>query len=165
MTSLNQVRIVFILSKGERNSYQLSKMLSTLDRRMSSGTLFPILRDLQNDGLIAMREYNGKKLYSLTEKGKRYVDSLEKLRDNLRKKIMESYLRDHIVMYDEKDYPLLLSRNFVDYISDLNDMIGDEVANLLSFLISRISSGDRDAILRIKKGIEKIMEDEYGIHR
>ncbi len=164
MTSLNRVKILFILSKGERNSYQLSKMLSAQDRRMSSGTLFPILRDLEIDGFIMIKNNGGRKMYSLTQKGKNYVDTLENLRDSLRKKLMESYLRDHILIYEKDDYSLLLSKDFVNNISELSDIIGDEVTGLLSLLISLISNGNKDAVLRIKEKIIDIMEEEHGIH-
>jgi len=164
MTSFNRVRIIFILSRGDRNSYQLSKILSTHDRRMSSGTLFPILRDLEKDGFVIVKRNNGRKLYSLTEKGKNYVNTLENLRDNLRKKLMESYLRDHILIYERDDYSLLLSKDFVNNISELSDIIGNEVTDLLSLLITLISRGDRDAVLRIKEELKDIMEEEHGIH-
>ena len=164
MTSFNRVKIIFILSKGDRNSYQLSKMLSAQDRRMSSGTLFPILRDLEKEGFVVVKRNNGKKFYSLTEKGKNYVAALENLRDNLRKKLMEAYLRDHILIYERDDYSLLLSKNFVNHISELSDIIGNELTGLLSLLIALISKGDRDAVLRIREKIIDIMEEEHGIY-
>jgi len=164
MTSFNRVKIIFILSKGDRNSYQLSKMLSAQDRRMSSGTLFPILRDLEKEGFVVVKRNNGKKFYSLTEKGKNYVAALENLRDNLRKKLMEAYLRDHILIYERDDYSLLLSKDFVNHISELSDIIGNELTGLLSLLIALISKGDRDAVLRIREKIIDIMEEEHGIY-
>ncbi|MGC8546524.1 MAG: PadR family transcriptional regulator [Thermoplasmata archaeon] len=164
MTSFNRVKIIFILSKGDRNSYQLSKMLSAQDRRMSSGTLFPILRDLENEGFVVVKRNNGRKFYSLTEKGKNYVAALENLRDNLRKKLMEAYLRDHILIYERDDYSLLLSKDFVNHISELSDIIGNELTGLLSLLITLISKGDRDAVLRIREKIIDMMEEEHGIY-
>ncbi|MGC8655950.1 MAG: PadR family transcriptional regulator [Thermoplasmata archaeon] len=164
MTSFNRIKIIFILSKGDRNSYQLSKMLSAQDRRMSSGTLFPILRDLENEGFVVVNRNNGRKFYSLTEKGKNYVAALENLRDNLRKKLMEAYLRDHILIYERDDYSLLLSKDFVNHISELSDIIGNELTGLLSLLITLISKGDRDAVLRIREKIIDMMEEEHGIY-
>lgn len=165
MTSLNRIKIIFILSKGDLNSYQLSKILSTSDRRMSSGTLFPILKDLENEGFIFMRIEGGKKLYSLTEKGKQYVDTLENLRETFRSKMMESYLRNHIVFYDRDDYSILLSKEFVNSISELSDTVGEEIADLFTLLLNKIAKGDREAVLKIRDEIRKIVEVENGIHR
>lgn len=164
MTSFNRIKVIFILSRGDRNAYQLSKMLSTQEKRLSSGTLFPVLRELENKGFIFMKMENGRKLYSLTEKGKEYVNTLENLRESLRKKLMESYLRDHIVFYEEDDYSLLLSKEFVNSISELNDIMGEEITNLLTLLLTKISRGERGSVERIRDEIRKIIGEENGIH-
>jgi len=85
--------ILKILSKSPKHGYQLAKEISEqLELNPSLGGLYPILKDLETNGLILGHEIveygHFKKVYSLTTKGKEEVAKIEK-RFSMFRKFME----------------------------------------------------------------------------
>ncbi|VVB75556.1 Transcriptional regulator PadR-like family protein [Candidatus Tiddalikarchaeum anstoanum] len=86
--------ILKILSKSPKHGYQLAKELSVvLEKEISIGGMYPILKELEEKGLILghdMVEFGRfKKVYKLTSKGRKEVEKVDK-HFKLIKKIMES---------------------------------------------------------------------------
>lgn len=72
-----RLAILSLLSEGPKNGYELMKELrvrSGGSYRMSAGTVYPTLQQLEDEGLIVPDPKNGKKLYRLTELGLKEVE-------------------------------------------------------------------------------------------
>lgn len=73
-----RLNTLLLLKSRSRHGYELIKDLSILtDRRISAGQIYPLLRDLQKRGLVSVKSTGArsKKIYSLTNKGRRVVES------------------------------------------------------------------------------------------
>jgi DNA-binding PadR family transcriptional regulator len=66
------------LTESSLSGYDLMKSLqSSLGKKPSSGYVYPLLHELQNEGLVTLHNKNRKKMYSLTSKGKNFLSDLE----------------------------------------------------------------------------------------
>ncbi|MEM2780909.1 MAG: PadR family transcriptional regulator, partial [Candidatus Bathyarchaeia archaeon] len=86
--NLLDIQILRIINKQPTWGYQIKKQIeATSGLKIRHGTLYPLLRKLENKGLItSQKQQQGKrtrKIYTTTEKGKTYVetffDVLEKI--------------------------------------------------------------------------------------
>jgi DNA-binding PadR family transcriptional regulator len=72
-----RLAILSLLADGPRNGYELMKELEARSGgsyRMSAGTLYPTLQQLEDEGLIVPEPKDGKKLYQLTDLGRQEVE-------------------------------------------------------------------------------------------
>lgn len=84
--------ILLIISKGEAYASDIIEQLKNVELIVVEGTLYPLLTRLKNDGLLNYswsESQSGppRKYYSLTEKGKLYLEELERHWDKLNKSI------------------------------------------------------------------------------
>jgi DNA-binding PadR family transcriptional regulator len=69
--------IISLLSEGPRNGYQVIQEIN--DRtgglwRVSSGSVYPTISQLEDEGLIEPTDGNGRKLFALTQAGREYAE-------------------------------------------------------------------------------------------
>lgn len=72
-----RLAILSLLADGPKNGYELMKELrvrSGGSYRMSAGTVYPALQQLEDEGLIVPDPKDGKKLFRLTDLGKQEVE-------------------------------------------------------------------------------------------
>jgi DNA-binding PadR family transcriptional regulator len=72
-----RLAILSLLADGPKNGYELMKELGVRSGgsyKMSAGTVYPALQQLEDEGLIAPDPKNGKKLFRLTDLGKQEVE-------------------------------------------------------------------------------------------
>jgi DNA-binding PadR family transcriptional regulator len=72
-----RLAILSLLADGSKNGYELMKELrlrSSGSYKMSAGTVYPALQQLEDEGLIVPDPKDGKKLFRLTELGKQEVE-------------------------------------------------------------------------------------------
>jgi len=72
-----RLAILSLLAEGPKNGYELMKELETRSGgsyRMSAGTMYPALQQLEDEGVIAPDPKDGKKLYRLTDLGRQEVE-------------------------------------------------------------------------------------------
>jgi len=72
-----RLALLSLLSEGLKHGYQLMKELS--DRsggvyRASAGAVYPTLQQLEDEDLIRAEQQGGKKIYTLTEAGRKELD-------------------------------------------------------------------------------------------
>ncbi len=81
-----RLALLSLLQDGPAHGYELMKRLE--DRsgylyRASAGTVYPVLQQLEDDGLVGAQEQEGKKVYSLTDAGreelKLYEEAVERI--------------------------------------------------------------------------------------
>ena len=65
------LRILYILKLNEMTGYGLAKQLynSATGKNISNGALIPVLNHLMSDNFITFNMHDGKKYYTLTDKG------------------------------------------------------------------------------------------------
>lgn len=69
--------LLVLLAEEPRNGYQLMQAIDERSRglwRPSPGAVYPALQQLEDEGLIAVREEAGQRRFHLTEAGRQYVE-------------------------------------------------------------------------------------------
>jgi DNA-binding PadR family transcriptional regulator len=68
-----RIAILSLLSEGPKHGYELMKELESRSGgsyRVSAGTMYPSLQQLEDEGMIVSEQQNGKRVYQLTDLGK-----------------------------------------------------------------------------------------------
>ena len=68
-----RIAILSLLSDGPKHGYELMKELESRSGgsyRVSAGTMYPSLQQLEDEGMIVSEQKNGKRVYQLTDLGK-----------------------------------------------------------------------------------------------
>jgi DNA-binding PadR family transcriptional regulator len=76
--------IISLLSEEPRNGYQIIQEIAERTGglwRVSSGSVYPAISQLQDEGLIAPADGNGRKLFTLTQAGHAHAGQLARLWD------------------------------------------------------------------------------------
>ena len=77
---LGEVRlaVLSLIAEDPKHGYQLMKELASRlgsFYRASSGTVYPVLKQLENDGLVEYRVEQGRKMYRLTKAGRKLLST------------------------------------------------------------------------------------------
>jgi DNA-binding PadR family transcriptional regulator len=70
--------LLMLLAEEPRNGYQLMQTIeerSEGDWRPSPGSVYPVLSQLEDEGLVRATEREGAKLFELTDAGREYVEN------------------------------------------------------------------------------------------
>jgi DNA-binding PadR family transcriptional regulator len=73
-----RIAILYLLAEEPMHGYQImSKLTERTDGvwQPSPGSIYPTLSQLEDEGLVRAEEREGKKVYTLTDEGKAFVDS------------------------------------------------------------------------------------------
>ena len=75
---LGEVRLAVLsmVEEGPKHGYQIMKELASRLgslHRVGSGTVYPVLKQLEHDGLVQYRMNEGRKTYSLTKAGRKVL--------------------------------------------------------------------------------------------
>jgi len=72
-----RIAILSLLSEKPRHGYDLMKELETRSGgsyRVSAGTMYPALQQLEDEGMIVSETKDGKRVYQLTDLGKQELE-------------------------------------------------------------------------------------------
>ena len=72
-----RIAILSLLSEGPKHGYDLMKEMENRSGgsyRVSAGTIYPALQQLEDEGLIVSEQKDGKRVYQLTDLGKRELE-------------------------------------------------------------------------------------------
>jgi DNA-binding transcriptional ArsR family regulator len=75
-----RLALLSLLAEAPGHGYDLMKRLETRSGglyRASAGTVYPVLQQLEDEGLIRSREEDGKKVYEITDAGRVEVGSAD----------------------------------------------------------------------------------------
>jgi DNA-binding PadR family transcriptional regulator len=75
------------LSKDSLSGYDLMKRIECFGKKPSPGYIYPLLKDLKEKGFISFKKYKRKKVYSITNKGKKLLVNLQKNREDMIKRM------------------------------------------------------------------------------
>lgn len=86
-----KANVLAVLKEGEAHGYEIRKKIyeKSCFWKPSFGTLYPLLRKMVKEGLIKVKNENGKKVYSLTKKGKKIAKNIETLNKEIKSKVKE----------------------------------------------------------------------------
>ncbi|MEM0135638.1 MAG: helix-turn-helix transcriptional regulator [Thermoplasmatales archaeon] len=157
MPSTNRIMILFTLSQGRKSLYELSKLLSSNGRKKSSGTLVPIMRKLEAEGYVSKERSGRVRYYSLTETGRKHVGKLKKLRGEIRRGFLASFLRQEILVSETRKKELLLSPDFVKQIEIVYEQLGDEIIELISGALNMAIEGNYYGLSETKMKLRGIL--------
>ncbi|MGB8310884.1 MAG: PadR family transcriptional regulator [Halobacteriota archaeon] len=80
-----KVAILMVLQEEPRHGYAIMKAIAdAYGYAPSSGIVYPTLQLLEDQGCIAMREEDNKKVYSLTGKGQEYLETHQDVVNSIR---------------------------------------------------------------------------------
>ena len=81
-----RIAILSLLSEKPRHGYDLMKELETRSGgsyRVSAGTMYPALQQLEDEGMIVSETKDGKRVYQLTDLGKQELERERATADNI----------------------------------------------------------------------------------
>ncbi|MCW4017698.1 MAG: PadR family transcriptional regulator, partial [Candidatus Bathyarchaeota archaeon] len=118
-----------IISMKNVSGYQIIKRVEVLTgEKPSTGSVYPLLKSMQNEGWVIGKKAGNKTLYEITDKGKEIIQKHDELKEQISQKVRESILLAHNTF---EDFTVALSKDFhVAFVENLD---------ILSPLISEIS--------------------------
>ncbi|MCW4022321.1 MAG: PadR family transcriptional regulator [Candidatus Bathyarchaeota archaeon] len=146
-----------IISRETVSGYQIIKRVGTLTgKKPSTGSVYPLLKSMQDKGWIVGKKEGNKTLYSITAQGNEIIQKHDKLKENITQKVRESILLAHNTF---EDFTVALSKDFhLTFIDNLD---------LLSPLISEISALKADGVTpeKMKKVISKAKDELHKLKK
>lgn len=149
------VSILFLLDLGSGLTvYDLSKLLGKFDRRVSNGTLIPIMNRLMDLDYVTFRKSGRKKIYSLTPGGKRYVRSVRNIREGLKRNALAGILGSNAVYLD-----LLASVDDMNALEQALEHIGDGLMQFLGAAFRLEKEGAGGKVAEMNTRLMRLAED------
>ena len=131
-----------ITSEGKVSGYDIIKKVGELTgKKPSTGSVYPLLKSMENKGWIVGKKIGNKTLYTITNQGREVVESHGELKDYYSEKIHESICLAHETF---DDLHLAFFNN-----QRLLAPIAEEISLLLSEGVAR------DEIVKIIQGTIK----------
>ncbi|MEM0139093.1 MAG: PadR family transcriptional regulator [Ferroplasma sp.] len=150
------LRILYMLKFSDITGYGLSKQLSNsaTGKNISNGALIPVLNRLLSENFITFNMRDGKKFYSLTDKGKQFVDNVLDLNEEVR----DQAICDAI----DREFPYInVFTDIQDYnvLKNLIREIGHPVIEIIRQAFYLRKNGNEKAISDIKKKMGDIINE------
>lgn len=142
-----------MLSFKEMSGYQLSKNILHHGEQISSGTLVPILRHLESAGLTTYRRSGKRKIYSLTDKGRKYTQSLKEIGNEIKKKMFVESMDQNLLYYD-----ILTNYEDVEAIKDVLDRLGDLLLDIIREGFRLEKNRSPEDVEKLEEEIRKVLE-------
>lgn len=148
------LRILYILKLNEMTGYGLAKQLynSATGKNISNGALIPVLNHLMSDNFITFNMHDGKKYYTLTDKGSKFVNNVLDLNEEVR----DQAIFDAI----DREFPYInVFTDIEDYtvLKELIREIGHPIIEIIRQAFYLRKKGDEEGIDKIKKMLESII--------
>ena len=81
-----RIAILSLLSEGPKHGYELMKALETRSGgayKVSAGTMYPTLAQLEDEGLIVSEQKDGRRVYQLTDLGRKELENEKATADRI----------------------------------------------------------------------------------
>jgi DNA-binding PadR family transcriptional regulator len=103
--------ILSLLQEKPMYVYEIIKSINAKTNGLykpSTGSIYPILRGLIKQGYVKVEEKDGKKIYSLTEEGRKKFEEIKAEKDLIRnnpvkKKLVDSLFEIGLAIYNNRD--------------------------------------------------------------
>jgi DNA-binding PadR family transcriptional regulator len=140
-----------IISEGEVSGYQIIKKVNELTgAKPSTGSVYPLLKSMQNKGWITGKKGKGKTTYKISESGKKVVLAHGSMKDYYAQKISGSLSLAHDT-FDDLHVALINNPPLINPITN-------EVSSLLAHgvapeEINAVLSKTLAALQKLEKGV------------
>ena len=139
-----------ILSEGEVTGYDIIKKVGELTgKKPSTGSVYPLLRSMENKGWITGKKVGSKIVYEITDSGREVVKSHGDLKDYYSEKIHESICLAHET-FDDLHIVFANNRNLLAPLTQEISILLSEGAELDE--INRIILNAREELKKLRKG-------------
>ncbi|PVX26461.1 MAG: PadR family transcriptional regulator [Candidatus Bathyarchaeum sp.] len=145
-----------IISMENVSGYQIMKRVEVLiGEKPSTGSVYPLLKSMQDEGWIVGKKEGNKTIYEITEQGKEIVQKHDALKEHISQKVRESILLAHNTF---EDFTLALSKDFhltvienLDILSPLlSEMSRLQAEGIDADRIKKVISNSRDELRKLK---------------
>jgi len=137
------LRILYILNLKEMTGYGLAQRIVSTNthKSISNGALMPAINNLLKKGLIYWRIVNNKKYYFLTDSGKKLINNLLELNDEIK--------NETIIDTISQEFP------YINVFTDINDFsilksvikkIGPGIINLIRYSFNLEKNGNTEKL-------------------
>lgn len=134
MNTSYSLKILIALKDNELTLYDLSRVLGSYGKRVSSGSLIPALKKLENSGYIFSKVEGRYKRYKITEKGNKYLSSLSDVRDKIKEDLLENLTKQNLIASQSVDFhDFLLDEKLM---LDVREFINN-YSFMLNFIVTR----------------------------
>jgi len=137
------------LEKGEATGYDIIKRISEKAKRPSPGSVYPILKELKENGFLNVRIDGKKKIYTLSDKGKKILrEAMEREKEAIIRKV--EVLRSSGILSEEE------AEDFYRFVSSKREIIMKlhELRNWSAFLDALVK-----ALEKSKSKTEEILDE------
>ena len=155
----NATKILILLSFENLTLYKVSKYLAKFNGPQSNGTISPILKNLVSEKYIKFSRLGPRKVYSLTEKGKQYVSTLQSLNEVLREKIFSDSIAEKFLYLD-------LFSNLEDgnILRDTLESISGELLAILWLAFTFKKDGHEEKLSELTQKLSVVREELLQYH-
>lgn len=140
--------ILDLIKDKPRHGYEIIQILEERSHgfyKPSPGAIYPTLQLLEEMGHIEVTHQNGKKVYTITDEGRRFLSDREHFADGIKRQMRDCWGKGNASEM----------RETMAEIGRIGRIVGRRFRNLDADKMNRI----REAISRARKDIEAILAD------
>lgn len=152
-------RVLFALNFKDLCGYQMSKYIASKGERISNGTLKPVLDHLLENKFVTYSFNGRRKVYSLTEKGEKYVSEVRFIRNELKRRVLVDSMDENSIFLD-----FLSNLDDATVFRELLEFLGDEIMSIVRSGFMLKKNGDTSSLSELKNKLAKIAEEVDGWH-
>ena len=117
-----------ITSEKEVSGYEIIKKVNELTgKKPSTGSVYPLLKTMQNEGWIIGKKLPGKTLYQITDAGKKVLKAHDSLKDDYAQKISRSFSLAHDT-FEDLHLVLVHNENLVNpLITEISKLLANGI--------------------------------------
>ncbi len=103
MKAILKMFILKQIANEPSTGYQIMKACyEKLGYKPSAGSIYPLLKSMEKEGIISSKREGRRVIYSLSNKGRKFFDGIEKIRDEFYKKL-HSHIAATAEIFDDKE--------------------------------------------------------------
>ena len=151
-----RLKIILLKTLNENPKKSGAELARIIDDKIgtepSPGSLYPLLNNLDEKGLVKAHKEGKKKSYELTEEGKKAIEGFEEYRKDIMEKVIRG-LRTYEYVFDEEEI-----ESIIDHVKEVKSCPEDlpkqfiELEKIRSILMN--NELDEEKVLEILKNAE-----------
>jgi len=150
LKGLLKLLILKELADNDACGYELINRIEEItSKKPSPGSIYPLLNDLNEKGFLDVKTIGGKKVYSLSERGKEYLKELKEKEKELISEKVKFLISWGILSEKDAEEMLAFIKNFRNRHRKLY-----RIRNWMKFENAVISAAEKD-----KTAVEKLIEE------
>ncbi len=148
------ILVLKTLGEGPKSGYTLMRFVhERIGIKPSPGSMYPLLENLSQKGLLKSSKQGKTNTYTLTQKGRNYLESLEEKRGECLCRITEAFRMLSTITGEDMQFPLTMVQNLQKGVLPFKE-INPEWSGLREELFRRMQQG---TLQKNAKEIRKIL--------